>query len=201
MNPLELLFRDGNQIIFLPSILLKLDALEFIVPVDISIRLEKKLVITEVYGANFSVKEDFGIQDYRISLNGKIGNTDVTPAAKLMGLNKKVDALDFLSKLAKLTKKKGALEVTDVSSEFAGNFIRRGVKAIDQLFDLPFGGPKEPEGILNKLGIKKVVIKSYNAYPAGGGHFRFQLELISDMEEEDLSDTSKLNLFLKESEE
>jgi len=201
MNPLELLFRDGNQVIFLPQILLKLGDLEFIVPVDISIGLEKKLVITEVYGANFSVKEDFGIQDYRISFNGKIGNTDVPPAAKLMGLNKKVDALDFLSKLAKLTKKKGALEVTDVSSEFAGNFIRRGVKAIDQLFELPFGGPKEPEGILNKLGIKKVVIKSYNAYPAGGGHFRFQLELISDMEEEDLSDTSKLNLFLKESEE
>lgn len=201
MNPLELLFTNGNQIIFLPQRLLKLGDLEFIVPVDASIRLQKKLVITEITGADFSVKEDFGVQDYRISIAGKIGNTDVTPSAKLMGLNIKVAALDFLMKLANLTKQKGSLEISDVSEEFAGNFIRQGVKAIGQLFDAPFGGPTEPEGILNKLGITKVVIRSFDVLPAGGGHFRFHLELISDMEDEDIEDMNKINLFLEESEE
>ena len=201
MNPLELLFTNGNQIIFLPQRLLKLGNLEFIVPVNISIRLRKKLVITEITGADFSVKEDFGVQDYRISIAGKIGNTDVTPSAKLMGLNIKVAALDFIRKLANLMKQKGALEISDVSEEFAGNFIRKGVKAIDQLFDLPFGGPIEPEGILNKLGITKVVMESFDVYPAGSGQFRFHLELVSDMEEEDIMDTTKINLFLEEGEE
>lgn len=200
MNPLELFFRDGNQVLFLPQVLLKLGNLEFIVPVNISIRLQKKLIITEIIGADFSVKEDLGVQDYRISIAGKMGNTDVTPAAKIMGLNKKVSVLNFLSKLSKLVKEKGTVEISDVSEDFAGNFIRQGVKLIDQAFDLPFGGPTEPEGILNSLGITKVVIQSFYVYPAGGGHFRFNLELISDMEEEDITETKTINLFLVESE-
>ncbi len=201
MNPLELLFSNGNQIIFLPQILLKVGNVEFIVPVDISVRLAKKIVITQITGADFSVKEDMGAQDYRISVAGKIGNTDVPPSAKLMGLNIKVAALDFLKKLADLTKQKGPVEICDVSEEFAGNFIRQGVKAIGQLFQAPFGGPEEPEGILNKLGITKVVFLSFDVYPAGGGYFRFHLELISDLEEEDIDDLGKINLFLEESEE
>lgn len=198
MNPLNLLFRQGNQVLFLPQILLKLGDLEFIVPVNISISLRKKIVITEIYGADFSVKEDFGLGDYHIMVQGNIGNTESSVGAKISGVNKQINALDFLSHLTKLAKERGPLEISDVSEEFATNFIGSLARKVDQAFDIPFGGPTEPEGILNKLGITKVVILGLDIHPDSGGRYRFYLDLQSDISEEDVLEIESINLFLTE---
>lgn len=204
MNPLELLFRKGNQTIFLPQILLKLGDLDFIVPVSISISLRKKIVITEIYGADFSVKEDFGCSDFQIRIDGRIGNTDSSVGAKICGINKNVSALDFFVKLIALYKKKMPLKINDVSQDFVGNFIGQTVKKIDQAFDLPFGGSEEPEGLLNKLGITKIILIDLDIEPLPAGHYRFHIEAISESSDTDiletnkLKQTNKLNLFLEE---
>jgi hypothetical protein len=198
LNPLSLLFRSGNQTLFLPQVLLKIGPLEFIVPVDISIRLSKKIVITEIYGADFSVKEDFGLSDFNITIEGRIGDTDSSVGAKICGVNKKVEALDFLAKLVKLYVERLPLEINDVSEEFARNFIGQGIKAIDQAFDPPFGGPTEPEGILAKLGITHIVLQSLNICPLPAGHYNFSMEALSESAESDLFETNEINLFLKE---
>ena len=198
LNPLSLLFRSGNQTLFFPQTLLKLGSLEFITPVDVSIRLSKKITITEIFGADFSVKEDFGCSDFNVSIEGRIGNTDSSIGAKICGVDEKVEALDFLEKLHKLYLEKLPLEINDVSEEFARNFIGQGVKAIDHAFDLPFGGPTEPEGILRKLGITHIVLQNLNIRPLGAGHYNFSIEAISDSAESDLFETSEINLFLKE---
>jgi len=198
VNPLSLLFRSGNQTIFLPQILLKLGALDFIVPVNIAIGARKKMVITQVYGADFDVKEDFGLGDFRITIDGQIGNTDSSTGAKICGVNKQVNALDFINNLRKLVLQKGPMEISDVNQEFATNFIGWGVKKIDQAFDLPFGGPSEPEGMLNKLGITRVVIMGFDIFPVPGGRYRFFIELLSDLSESDIFETDKINLFLEE---
>jgi hypothetical protein len=198
LNPLYLLFRQGNQTIFLPQVLLKIGKLEFIVPCDISIRLRKKIVITEIYGADFSVKEDFGLCDFDIMIDGQIGNTDSSTGAKIMGINKNVDALDFLKKLYALYKEKAPLEIKDVNEEFARNFIGQVAKKIDQAFDLPFGGPAEPEGILAYLEITRVVLSSLDIRPVPGGHYHFTIEAISESPEPDVFEIDQPNFFLSE---
>lgn len=198
MNPLSLIFRQGNQTIFLPQILLKLGDVEFIVPVNIAIGARKKMVITQVYGADFDVKEDFGLGDFRITVDGQIGNTDSGTGAKICGVNKQVNALDFINNLRKLALQKGPMEISDVNQEFATNIIGWGAKKIDQAFDLPFGGPSEPEGMLNKLGITRVVIMGFDIFPVPGGRYRFFIELLSDPSESDIFETDKINLFMEE---
>ena len=198
MNPLELLFRQGNQVLFMPQVLLKLGDLEFIVPVNVTIGLRKKIVITEIFGADFSVKEDFGLCDFRINIEGTIGNADSGVGAKICGINKKVNALDFIARLTKLVALRGPLEISDVSQDYATNLIGTVARGIDQAFDLPFGGSTEPEGILNKLGIFKVVIMGIDVHPATAGKYRFFLELMSEAAEDDITETDNINLFLKE---
>lgn len=200
MNPLELLFRSGNQTIFLPQILVKIGALEFIVPVDISINRRKKLIVTEIFGADFDVKEDFGCKDYAIEVSGKIGNTDSSVGAKICGVSKKVEALEFLSRLSKLYEEQAPFEISDVSEEFARNFLGKTVRSIGQAFDLPFGGPSEPEGILNKLGINRVVLHNLDIRPVGAGHYQFHIECYSELDEPNIFETDQVNVFLTENE-
>lgn len=198
MNPLSLLFRQGNQVLFLPQILLKLGNVEFIVPVNVSISMRKKLIITEIYGADWNVKDDFGCGDFSISVDGQIGNTDSSVGAKICGIAKNVSALDFLARLVKLTRGKGPYEISDVNQEFTANIIGRTVRKIDQAFDMPFGNPLEPEGILNRLGITKVVIQGIDIAPLPGGHYSFHLDLLSEPGGQDVLETDKINIFLTE---
>jgi len=198
MNPLNLLFRSGNQVLFVPQTLLKLGDLSFIVPVDVGISLRKKIVITEIYGADFSVKEDFGMDDFRITIDGKIGDTDSSTGSKICGVSQNVGALDFLNRLAKLYREKGPYEISDVNQFFAGNVLNQVIKKVDQAFDFPFGGTQEPEGILNKLGITRVVLMNMDVYPAGSGHYRFHVDCLSDPADEDVFETANINIFLEE---
>jgi len=198
MNPLNLLFRQGNQTLFLPQILLKLGDVEFIVPVNVSISLRKKIVITEIYGADFSVKEDFGCSDFQIRIEGRIGNTDSSAGAKICSINKNVSALDFFVDLVALYKKNIPLEINDVAQDYAANFIGQAARKIDQAFDLPFGGPEEPEGLLNKLGITKIILLDLDIEPLPAGHYRFYIEAISEQADADILELNKPNLFLEE---
>ena len=198
LNPLSLLFRSGNQTLFFPQVLLKLGSLEFIIPVDIAVRLRKKLVITEIYGADFDVSEDFGLGNFNITIDGQIGDTDSSVGAKLCGVSKNVEALEFLAKLVKLYKEQTPLEISDVNEEFARNFLGRAVRAVDQAFDLPFGGPSEPEGLLSKLGITRVILSNIDIRPVSAGHYRFWIDAYSESAGPDLLETSEINLFLKE---
>jgi hypothetical protein len=196
MNPLSLIFRQGNQTLFYPSVLLKIENLEFIIPCEITIRLRKKIVITEIYGADFTVKEDFGLSDYQITITGKIGTTESSPGAKICGLDKTISACDFIKKLTDLFKQKKPLSISDVNPEYATNIIGNVAKKIDQAFDLPLG-PLKPEGILATLGITKIVLLSLDINPLPAGYYQFTISAMSEPET-DIMELENPNLFLEE---
>ncbi len=185
-------FRSRQGVLFWPNSLLRLQDLDFYLPVSLTLRGRKRVVITEVPGLNHAVKEVFPGLDLYITATGLLRSHEASPGARLLRLHGEQSLYDYLERSFRLLKADVPIPIHDVNPQFLEASL------LETLVDALTVG-NQPEGILSRLGIRQVLLLEWSLETEPDGRVRMSLRMVSEEDETSyLGNPARVNLFLEE---